>query len=166
MHMNPSVINRPGLLHTLVAGLLSCVLLLPVAWAESTRPAADETLVALLDEFLAGASRNDIAVHQRFWSDDLVYTSSSGERFGKADIISSMQGAGADETGAPAMEYGREALLVRVYDDMAVITFRLVGTHQAEPPTVVRFYNTGVFLLRDGQWRAIAWQATKIPAES
>ncbi len=166
MHMNPFVINRPGLLHTLVAGLLSCVLLLPVAWAESTRPAADETLVALLDEFLAGASRNDVAVHQRFWSDDLVYTSSTGERFGKAEIISSMQEAGADETGEPAMEYGREALLVRVYDDMAVITFRLVGTRHAEPPTVVRFYNTGVFLLRDGEWRAIAWQATKIPAES
>jgi hypothetical protein len=166
MHMNSSVINRRGLLRTFLLGLLFCVQALPVAWADNTSRPADETLVALLDEFLAGASRNDIATHQRFWSDDLVYTSSSGERFGKADIIKSMQDAGSGAEDGAAMVYGREALLVRVYDDMAVITFRLVGTRQAELPSVATFHNTGVFLLRDGEWRAIAWQATRIPEES
>jgi len=136
------------------------------AWAAT----ADETLIALLDEFLAGASRNDIAAHERFWSDDLVYTSATGARFGKAGIIGPMQD-GADtakdeSADEDAMVYGREALLVRVYGDAAVVTFRLVGTSQTEPVSVARFYNTGTFLLRDGEWRAIAWQATRIPDEA
>jgi len=137
-------------------GILSCP-----AWAAS----ADETLIQLLDDFLAGASRDDMTVHDRFWSDDLVYTSSTGLRFGKAEIM--QPGDSADEGAAdePAMVYGREALLVRVYDDAAIVTFRLVGTSQTEPPSVSRFHNTGVFLLRDGEWRAVAWQATKIPDE-
>jgi len=134
--------------------ILSC----PV-WATS----ADEQLIALLDEFLAGASRNDMAMHDRFWSEDLVYTSSTGTRFGKAEIMAPP--ADTEEADEPAMVYGREALLVRVYGDMAVITFRLVGTTQSEPPSVAKFYNTGTFLLRDGEWQAIAWQATRIPDE-
>ena len=134
------------------------------AWAAS----ADEELITLLDEFLAGASRNDIAVHERFWSDDLVYTSSMGARFGKAEIIGPMQDGAetSNDEDEQAMVYGREALLVRVYGDTAVVTFRLVGTKQTEPVTVARFYNTGTFLLRDGEWRAIAWQATRIPDEA
>jgi ketosteroid isomerase-like protein len=151
----------PVIFRKLALTAMFWALLLAPAWAASP----DETLIALLDEFLAGASSNDIAAHQRFWSDDLVYTSSTGERYGKAEIINSMQDAGAAESGEPAMVYGREALLVRVYGDAAVVTFRLTGTRQSDPASVVQFYNTGTFLLRDGEWRAIAWQATRIPDE-
>ena len=152
----------PGIFRKIAVPLLLLCLLAAPAWAASE----DETLIAMLDDFLAGASSNDIAAHQRFWSDDLVYTSSTGERFGKADIIKSMQDASAAEPDEPAMVYGREALLVRVYGDTAVLTFRLTGTGQSETPTVARFYNTGTFLKRDGEWRVIAWQATRIPDES
>jgi len=151
-------------------GIVRIVTLLSVLWALMALPAAaaseDEVLIALLDEFLAGASNNDIAAHQRFWSEDLVYTSSAGERHGKADIISSMQQDSASESSEPAMVYGREALLVRVYGDTAVITFRLTGSSQSDAPAVTRYYNTGTFLKRDGEWRAIAWQATKMPDET
>lgn len=139
-----------------------------VLWAVLTCPAwaasADEALVQLLDEFLAGASRNDMAMHDRFWSEDLVYTSSSGKRFGKSEIMAPPDAA-KDAGDEPDTVYGREALLVRVYDDTAVVTFRLVGTTQTEPPEVTRYNNTGVFLLRNGEWRAVAWQATRIPEE-
>ena len=145
----------------LIGVLVLSAILSSAAWAAS----ADEELIALLDEFLAGASRNDIAIHERFWSDDLVYTSSMGARFGKAEIIGPMQNEAesAGREDEEAMVYAREALLVRVYGDTAVLTFRLVGTKQSEPVSVARFYNTGTFLLRDGEWRAIAWQATRIP---
>lgn len=133
------------------------------AWAATS---VDEELIALLDEFLAGASRNDSAAHERFWSDDLVYTSSTGARFGKAGIIGPMRDGAAASNEEDVMVYGREALLVRVYGDTAVVTFRLVGTTQTEPVSVARFYNTGTFLLRDGEWRAIAWQATRIPDDA
>jgi hypothetical protein len=28
----------------------------------------------------------------------------------------------------------------------------------------LQYFNTGTFLKRDGEWRALAWQATVIPA--
>ena len=49
-------------------------------------PAAAE-LTKLLEDFLAGASRNDAEMHDRFWAEDLIYTGSAGRRVGKADIL-------------------------------------------------------------------------------
>lgn len=42
------------------------------AFAQTT-PDAPE-LTKLLNDFLAGAGRNDVAMHDRFWADDLIYT--------------------------------------------------------------------------------------------
>ena len=61
--------------------------------ALAATPHAD--LTALVEDFLAGASRNDAAVHDRFWADDLIYTGSSGRRVGKADIMKDVRGAPA-----------------------------------------------------------------------
>ncbi len=55
----------------------------------SAQPAqAEEELTKLLHDFMEGASQNDAAMHDRFWAEDLIYTSSSGERFGKVEIMS------------------------------------------------------------------------------
>ena len=40
-----------------------------------------------LDEFLHGASRGDADVHESFWAEELVYTSSSGTRTDKGSIV-------------------------------------------------------------------------------
>lgn len=117
-------------------------------------------LSALLDQFLAGASRNDIAVHERFWSDELVYTSSIGTRFGKSDILAGIRASASEPSDAPPTNYTAEDVDIRIYGDAAVVAFRLVGT---SPGNVQRYYNTGTFLRRDGEWRAVAWQATRIP---
>src|SRR5919109_4386845 len=62
---------------------------------------ADE-LTNLLKEFLAGASRNDAATHDRFWAEDLIYTGSSGRRIGKADIMKDVRPSpSASPTPAP-----------------------------------------------------------------
>jgi hypothetical protein len=119
----------------------------------------EEQLEAVLHEFMAGASANDPAAHDRFWAEELVYTSSSGARFGKADIMSGFDEA---EPG-PQTVYTAEEVRVQLYGELAVVTFRLVGTTQENPPVVSRYYNTGTFLKRDDEWRAVAWQATKIP---
>src|SRR5689334_2689747 len=76
----------------LVFGLIVAVF---HAAAQSPSPALSETptapdaaeLTRLLHQFLDGASRNQLSVHQNFWADDLIYTSSSGRRLGKADIL-------------------------------------------------------------------------------
>jgi len=114
----------------------------------------------LLDAFLAGASTNDAETHDRFWAEDLVYTSSSGERFGKAEIMDNLAGPPTDNESQPV--YSSENVDIRVFGDIAVVTFRLVAADLAED-TGTEFFNTGVLERRDGQWKAFTWQATRIP---
>ena len=121
-------------------------------------------LTTLVEGFLAGASRNDAAVHDRFWADDLIYTGSSGRRIGKADIMKDVREAPAPKPDDPAVTYTAEEIRVQPYKDTAVVAFRLVGTTVADGKTTVQKYlNTGTFVKRKGQWRAVAWQATKLP---
>ena len=47
------------------------IILSTATWAGSD----EEVLTGMLNEFLAGASINDAAAHDRFWAEDLVYTS-------------------------------------------------------------------------------------------
>lgn len=124
--------------------------------------ADDETsrLSTLLDQFLAGASRNDIDAHERFWSDELVYTSSSGTRFGKSDILAGIRASAPEQLDEPPTIYTAEDVDIRLYGNTAVVAFRLVGTSEG---SVQQYLNTGTFIRRDGEWRAVAWQATRIP---
>ena len=135
----------------------------PAAAAEDARaaaPAAGE-LAALVKEFLAGVSRDDAAVHERFWADDLVYTRAVGERVGKAEILSDVRSTSPRADG-PAMQYAAEDMRIQQYGDTAVVAFRLVGTAGNEPP--LSFLNTGTFVKRGGRWQAVAWQATRMAA--
>lgn len=131
--------------------------------ASSAIAAGDDTgrLSTLLDQFLAGASQNDIAAHERFWGDDLVYTSSNGARFGKSEILAGIRAAVPEQPAAPQTVYSAEDVDIRIYGDTAVVVFRLVGVLEG---SVLQYFNTGTFVRRDGEWRAVAWQATRIPA--
>ena len=115
-------------------------------------------LTAMLQHFLANAGNRE--VHDNFWADDLVYSSSAGLRFGKADIMEGFDDTPADAT--PAVIYSGEEVDVRLYDDMAVVAFKLVGA-PTDGSEKLYYYNTGTFAKRDGKWRVVAWQATKIP---
>lgn len=114
----------------------------------------------LLDAFLAGASTNDIEMHDRFWAEDLVYTGSNGQRRGKPETMAGLAAASAtDADELPT--YRGEDVDIRVFGDLAVVTFRLVAEMPDE--TTGEYFNTGVFQRRDGQWKAFTWQATRIP---
>lgn len=143
--------------------VLACIL-----FAQSSLASDVEELTSMLHEFLANSGNR--AAHERFWADDLVYSSSAGLRFGKADILAGFDtaddAAEADDT-PPAMSYSGEEVDVRLYGDTAVVAFKLVGTPTNEEAgtDVLYYYNTGTFLKRDGVWKVVAWQATKIPPQ-
>ena len=131
------------------------------AAADDVAPAAAE-LTELLARFLDGASRNDIQAHERFWADELVYTSSAGERTDKAAILASLREL--PETPEEPVTYSASDIRIRQYGDTAVVAFRLVATPAAVAGGTPMYYlNTGTFLRRSGEWRVIAWQATKVP---
>ncbi len=139
--------------------LLGLALLVPLS---ATAGGDAATLGKLLDDFLAGASVNDAAMHDRFWAEDLVYTSSDGERFGKAEIMAGLEetdDASDSSEGSPP-RYSAQDVNIRSFGETAVVTFRLVA--ELEDQSKSEYFNTGVFRSRDGQWRAVAWQATRI----
>ena len=130
-----------------------------------TAPDAGE-LTKLLNDFLAGASRNDVAMHDRFWAEDVIYTGSGGRRRGKAEIMKDVRSAPAPKPGDAKTTYTAEDVRIQQYGDTAIVAFRLVGTTEKDGKTeVAKYLNSGTFLKRQGKWQVVNWQATKAAAD-
>jgi ketosteroid isomerase-like protein len=147
--------------------LLSAILLLSISSGLRAQTAPDAAeLTKLLQDFLAGAGKNDVAMHDRFWADELVYTSALGRRKGKADIMRELR---AETTATPKPEegttvYTAEETRIQQYGDTAIVAFRLVATtDKAGTKEVKNYLNTGTFLKRNGKWQVVSWQATAMP---
>jgi hypothetical protein len=108
---------------------------------------------------------SDPAQHESWWADDLVYTTSAGLVKTKPMIIQAFADAAKPGTARtePRASYSAEDVLVRLYDDTAALTFRLVA-HNADG-TVATYRNSGTLLHRHGKWQVVTWQATKETAE-
>jgi uncharacterized protein (TIGR02246 family) len=145
--------------------LLSAMLALGPLTLAAQSPAPDEpALKALLAEFLDGAGRNDAAVHDRFWADDLIYTRSAGVRIDKKQLMEGVRSAPAPTPDDPTSVFTAEDVRVQQYGDAAVVAFRLVATTTDGKTTEQsRYLNTGTFVQREGRWQAVAWQATSVP---
>ena len=133
--------------------LLAALLLTP------TLTLADDKaeLTALLAEFLDGATRNDAAIHNKYWADELIYTSSGGTRFGKAELMQSVTSRGMLKPDEIDTVYDSEDVRIMQYGDIAVVAFVLVGRSGADTK---RYLNSGTFVRKNGQWQAVNWQAT------
>jgi ketosteroid isomerase-like protein len=138
------------------------VLLLTCGTFAQTAPDAAE-LTKLLNEFLAGASRNDAAIHDRFWADDLIYTRSVGRRVNKADVMRDVRSAPAPKPTDPKTVYTAEDIQIQQYGNTAVVAFRLVSTTEAGgSKQVANNLNSGTFVKRDGKWQVVNWQSTRM----
>ncbi len=146
---------------------IKVVLFAFVALTSQTAAASDvDELTTMLQDFLANSDK--AAAHERFWAEELVYSSSAGLRYGKAEIMSGFEGASEEESGTPpTIVYSGDDVDIRLYGDTAIVAFKLVGTPTDKDSgvDVLYYFNTGTFLKRDGIWKVIAWQATKIPPE-
>lgn len=129
------------------------------------QPASDSAeLTRLLNEFLDGAGRNDAAVHERFWAEDLIYTRGAGQRVGKAEIMSGVRSSPPAKPGDPKTVYTAEDVKIQQYGQTAVVAFRLVGRTEGNGRVAVtNNLNTGTFVKRKGKWQVVAWQSTKMP---
>ncbi len=126
---------------------------------------AKAAIAKMLNDFLTFNS--DPAQHDRFWADDLVYTTNAGKVKTKPEIMQAFADAakpGAPKPAEPRPTYAAEDVLVRVYGDTAALTFRLVA-HNPDG-TTTHYRNSGALLFRHGRWQVVTWQATKEAAES
>lgn len=149
----------------LIPFLLALAIGAPATAADA--PATAE-LTQLLHNFLKAASTNDAATFDSFFADDVIYTRSSGVTITKADIMRGLRGQGT-EASRPAerasQTYDADQITIHQHGDMAVVAFRLIAIPQAGgAPQYYR--NTGTFFKQNGKWQAVAWQSTKVPAES
>ena len=141
----------------------SAILLIALALTAQAQaaPAAAE-LTKLLNDFLAGASHNDVAMHDRFWAEDVIYTGSGGRRRGKAEIMKDVRSAPAPKPGDAKTTYSAEEIRIQQYGNTAIVAFRLVATTEKDGKTeVAKYLNSGTCLKRKGKWQVVNWQATK-----
>ena len=132
------------------------------AAGQTTKDAAE--LDRMLREFLVGASTNDVAIHDRFWAEDLIYTRSAGVRINKAELMKGVRGAPPRKPGDPAAVYTAEDVRIQQYGSAAVVAFRLVATiGTGSDAKVSNYLNTGTFIKRNKKWQAVAWQSTAVP---
>ena len=128
-----------------------------------TAPDAAE-LTQILNEFLAGATRNDPAAHERFWADDLIYTRSAGRRVNKAEIMHDVRNAPAPKPTDPKTVFTAEDIQIQQYGDTAIVAFRLVSTTEtAGTKQVANNLNSGTFVKRNDKWQVVSWQSTRMP---
>src|ERR1041384_4415167 len=141
--------------------LSSAILILFVSCGVFAQTAPDAAeLTKLLNDFLAGASRNDVAVHERFWADDLIYTRSAGRRVKKAEVMHDVRSTPAPKPTDPKTIYTAEDIRIQQYGDTAVVAFRLVATTEK---SVANLLNSGTFVKRNGKWQVVNWQSTRMP---
>ena len=159
--------RRRGLRMFAVAALVPMMALAQgttqAAKAATPEDATTQQLTQRVRAFLAAVPKNDPAVFQDFFADDVIYTRSAGVTVTKADIIKNIDVRAAAD---PQATYDADDFTVHAYGYFAVVNFRLI-MHTAESGKAVTNYfrNTGTFLKRKGKWQAIAWQATKVPEE-
>ena len=125
---------------------------------QSARAEDIEAISSMLETFLEGVDQ--VEVHDNFWAEDLVYTSSRGTRTTKSAILEGMRQAGES---AYSPTYGAEDVDIRVYGEAAVLAFTLVANmpaHGDQKASVQHYLNTGTLLKREGRWQVVAWQAT------
>jgi len=145
---------------TRLSTLISFVFFISAAgFAQTAKDGAE--LTRLLNEFLAGASNNDPAAHQRFWADDLIYTRSAGVRTNKSEILDGLKNAPPRKSDDAVTVYSAEDIQIHQYGDTAIVAFRLVAKAAKGATTeITNYLNTGTFLRRKGTWQVVAWQST------
>jgi ketosteroid isomerase-like protein len=124
---------------------------------------AMRAVLMMLRDFLAAVAQGDKKVFEKFFADDVVYTSSAGVTMDKAAVMKTI-GAHA-ETGSKAT-YRAEDITVHPYEGVVVVNFRMVMDDEEDGRRETAcFRNTGTFLKRSGQWQVVAWHATKASPE-
>lgn len=138
--------------------ILSTILLLLTI---NTTATDSDSLKKTLNAFLLGATINDAVVHEKFWADELVYTSSNGTRFDKSKLMKDVNLGKKSTLDQATLLYTAEAIEIREFDGMAVVTFTLVASNPQTKQVTQKYLNSGVMIWRDNRWQAVNWHATK-----
>jgi ketosteroid isomerase-like protein len=121
----------------------------PPGVEQAVRQVEDRRIKALIDD--------DFATLDAVLADDLTYGHSNGVVDTKASYMETLR---SGKTKYQTIE--RLPSVVRVYGDTAIVTgTATVGLRGQAAPFTLRY--TLAYVMRDGQWRMVAWQSTRLP---
>ena len=140
------------------ACLVAAVLLLSgTLQAFAQADAAEQSVRQVEDRRIKATIANDFATLEAVLADDLTYTHSNAVVDTKASYIESLR---SGKTKYESID--RSPSLVRVYGNTALVTgSATVGLRGLAAPLSLRY--TLAYVMRDGQWRMVAWQSTRLP---
>jgi ketosteroid isomerase-like protein len=118
----------------------------------------EKKILDLEKQRIAAMVKKDIATLDALLADDMSYTHSGGTTDTKASFIKLIKERGrylgVDYSNTQVISSGANAVIVR-----GIAQIRLENT----PAYPVIFVD--VWVLRDGAWKMVAWQATRVPTD-
>jgi ketosteroid isomerase-like protein len=118
----------------------------------------EKRILDLEKQRIAAMVKKDIATLDALLADDMSYTHSGGTTDTKASFIKLIKERGrylgVDYSNTQVISSGANAVIVR-----GIAQIRLENT----PAYPVIFVD--VWVLRDGAWKMVAWQATRVPTD-
>lgn len=118
-----------------------------------------EALAAASAAYEEAQIAGDAATLERLIAEDYVLVGSDGAREDKADLITFWTAAGFEPHPVTVVDP-----IERIFTDGAALggTVTLAGTQNGEPFSVTIRY-IDVWALRDGEWRVVYGQSTRVP---
>jgi ketosteroid isomerase-like protein len=147
---------------TMMKSVLAAVLALSVVSsgrvvAQAGTAGLDKKILDLEKQRIAAMIKKDIVTLDALLADDMSYTHSGGTTDTKASFIKLIKERGrylgVDYSNTQVITSGASAVIVR-----GIAQIRLENT----PAYPVIFVD--VWVLRDGAWKMVAWQATRDPS--
>ena len=139
--------------------ILATALLLAVAAGalHAQTPAAEQAVRQVEDRRIKAMIDDDLPTLEAILADDLTYGHSSGVVDTKAAYLEALRSG-----KTKYQSFDRLQSAVRVYGETAVVTGTATLSLRGQAaPFTLRY--TLVYVLRDRQWRMVAWQSTRLP---
>jgi ketosteroid isomerase-like protein len=135
--------------------------------AEADPGRSEREVRELEARFREAVVRGDRAFYDRVLADDFTHTSHSGAFKTRAQWLAESRSGDKAEPVPGATRYEAfevDDLAVRVYGDTAVVTGRTTprGLDSKGRPMTGRYRFLRVWVKREGQWRVVAFQGTRI----
>ena len=120
-------------------------------------PAAEQAVRQVEDRRIKAMIDDDFATLDAVLADDLTYGHSNGVVDTKASYIETLRSG-----KTKYLTFDRAPSVVRVYGDTAIVTGTATLSLRGQAASFTLRY-TLAYVMREGQWRMVAWQSTRLP---
>jgi len=131
----------------------------PTSAAQGEWQQTEQELQTLEQAWADAVKHRDLATIDRIQAEEYVFTDPAGRLWTKARALETVKSG-----GLTIDSFELSDVKVRLYDDTAVVTLRVVWNGQSNGVDISGPQRmTDVFVKRDGRWQCVASQTTRIP---